>query len=287
MEVKKIAVLGAGAMGGGIAQVAAAAGFEVVLSDVDKAIVDRALTRMNDFLAKSVEKGKITTEQKEAVFSRISAATGIGDAFAGADLVIEAIIEDLQAKKEAFAKLDAVCKPEAFLATNTSSMSITVIAAATKRPEKVAGMHFFNPPPIMKLVEIIRGYATSDETVDMLSAVAQKMGKTTVEVKKDSPGFIVNRILLAQFIEAIRLLEEGVATVEDIDTAVKLGLNYPMGPFELQDFTGVDIGYHVANYFCEEFKDIRWNPPLALKTLIRAGRLGRKTGAGWYTYGKK
>lgn len=287
MEVKKIAVLGAGAMGGGIAQVAAAAGFEVVLSDVDKAIVDRALTRMNDFLAKSVEKGKMTAEQKEAVFSRISAATGIGDAFAGADLVIEAIIEDLQAKKEAFAKLDAVCKPEAFLATNTSSMSITVIAAATKRPEKVAGMHFFNPPPIMKLVEIIRGYATSDETVAVLSAVAQKMGKTTVEVKKDSPGFIVNRILLAQFIEAIRLLEEGVATVEDIDTAVKLGLNYPMGPFELQDFTGVDIGYHVANYFCEEFKDIRWNPPLALKTLIRAGRLGRKTGAGWYTYGKK
>jgi len=287
VEVKKIAVLGAGAMGGGIAQVAAAAGFEVVLSDVDKAIVDRALTRMNDFLAKSVEKGKMTAEQKEAVFSRISAATGIGDAFAGADLVIEAIIEDLQAKKEAFAKLDAVCKPEAFLATNTSSMSITVIAAATKRPEKVAGMHFFNPPPIMKLVEIIRGYATSDETVAVLSAVAQKMGKTTVEVKKDSPGFIVNRILLAQFIEAIRLLEEGVATVEDIDTAVKLGLNYPMGPFELQDFTGVDIGYHVANYFCEEFKDIRWNPPLALKTLIRAGRLGRKTGAGWYTYGKK
>ncbi|MEW6425762.1 MAG: 3-hydroxyacyl-CoA dehydrogenase family protein [Bacillota bacterium] len=287
MEVKRIGVLGAGAMGGGIAQVAAAAGFEVVLSDVEKAIVDRALTRMNDFLAKSVEKGKITVEQKEEILSRITVATGVGDAFAGADLVIEAIIEDLQAKKEAFAKLDAVCKPEAFLATNTSSMSITVIAAATKRPEKVAGMHFFNPPPIMKLVEIIRGYATSDETVQVLFAVARTMGKTTVEVKKDSPGFIVNRILMAQFIEAIRLLEEGVATVEDIDTAVKLGLNYPMGPFELQDFAGVDIGYHVANYFCEEFKDIRWNPPLALKTLIRAGRLGRKTGAGWYTYGKK
>jgi len=287
VEVNKIAVLGAGAMGGGIAQVAAAAGFEVVLSDVEKAFVDRALARMNDFLAKSVEKGKITAEQKEAVLGRITAVAGIGDAFAGADLVIEAIIEDLQAKKEAFAQLDAVCKPEAFLATNTSSMSITVIAAATKRPAKVAGMHFFNPPPLMKLVEIIRGYATSDETVAVLSAVAQKMGKTTVEVKKDSPGFIVNRILLAQFIEAVRLLEEGVATAEDIDTAVKLGLNYPMGPFELQDFTGVDIGYHVANYFCEEFKDPRWNPPLALKTLIRAGRLGRKTGAGWYTYTKK
>ncbi|MCL6638559.1 MAG: 3-hydroxybutyryl-CoA dehydrogenase, partial [Firmicutes bacterium] len=196
MEVKKVAVLGAGAMGGGIAQVAAAAGFAVVLSDVDRSIVDRALGRINDFLAKSVEKGKVTAAQKEEIIGRIRPATGIGEEFADADLVIEAIIEDLKAKKDAFQRLDEICKKEAFLATNTSSMSITVIASATKRPEKVAGMHFFNPPPIMKLVEIIRGYATSDETVRVLSETARKMGKTTVEVKKDSPGFVVNRILM-------------------------------------------------------------------------------------------
>jgi 3-hydroxybutyryl-CoA dehydrogenase len=165
-------------------------------------------------------------------------------------------------------------------------MPITVLANATKRAERVAGMHFFNPAPIMKLVEIIRGYYTSDETVAVIAQVAAKMGKTTVEVKKDSPGFIVNRLMMAQYLEAIRLLEEGVATIEDIDKAVKLGLNHPMGAFELQDFGGLDIGYYVAKYFHEEFQDMRWNPPQALKALIRAGRLGRKTGAGWYDYNK-
>ncbi|MCL6638259.1 MAG: 3-hydroxyacyl-CoA dehydrogenase family protein [Firmicutes bacterium] len=285
MEVKKIAVLGAGSMGGGIAQVAAQAGFDVILSDVDRIYVDRAFGRMDKFLAKSVEKGKMTAEQKDAVLGRIVPATGV-DSFGDADFVIEAIIENLDLKKEAFAQMDQVCKPEAYLTTNTSSMSITVIANATKRPDKVAGMHFFNPAPIMKLVEVIRGYYTSDETVRVTSEVAKKMGKTTVEVKKDSPGFIVNRVFMAHLIEAMRLVDEGVATMEDIDTAVKLGLNYPMGPFELQDFAGVDIGYHVANYFCEEFKDMRWNPPQVLKDMIRAGRLGRKTGAGFYNYDK-
>lgn len=285
MEIKKIAILGAGSMGGGIAQVAAQAGFDVILSDVDRVFVDRAIGRMNSFLSKSVEKGKMSADQKDAVLGRIVPVTGV-DSFADADFVIEAIIENLELKKEAFAKLDQVCKPEACLATNTSSMSITLIAAATKRPDKVAGMHFFNPPPLMRLVEVIRGYYTNDETVRVVSEVAAKMGKTTVEVKKDSPGFIVNRIFMAQIIEAMRLVEEGVADLQDIDTAVKLGLNYPMGPFELQDFAGVEIGYHVANYFCEEFKDIRWNPPQVMKALIRAGRLGRKTGAGWYDYNK-
>lgn len=285
MEIKKIAILGAGSMGGGIAQVAAQAGFDVILSDVDRVFVDRAIGRMNSFLSKSVEKGKMSADQKDAVLGRIVPVTGV-DSFADADFVIEAIIENLELKKVAFAKLDQVCKPEACLATNTSSMSITLIAASTKRPDKVAGMHFFNPPPLMRLVEVIRGYYTSDETVRVVSEVAAKMGKTTVEVKKDSPGFIVNRIFMAQIIEAMRLVEEGVADLQDIDTAVKLGLNYPMGPFELQDFAGVEIGYHVANYFCEEFKDIRWNPPQVMKALIRAGRLGRKTGAGWYDYNK-
>ncbi|MCL6611412.1 MAG: 3-hydroxyacyl-CoA dehydrogenase family protein [Peptococcaceae bacterium] len=285
MEIRTIGILGAGAMGGGIAQVAAQAGFQVKLCDVDMKFVDRALGRIGGFLAKSVEKGKLSEAEKSEILGRIVPCSRMED-FSDAELVIEAIIEDLEAKKEAFQRLDRVCGPEAILATNTSSMSITVIGASTARPGKVAGTHFFNPPPLMRLVEIIRGYATTDDTVRVLCDVAVKMGKTPIEVKKDSPGFVVNRILIAQFLEAIRLVEEGVATPRDVDTAVKLGLNYPMGPFELQDFTGVDIGYYVANYFYEEFKDMRWNPPQALKSLIRAGRLGKKTGAGWYDYGK-
>ncbi|AGL00068.1 3-hydroxyacyl-CoA dehydrogenase family protein [Desulfoscipio gibsoniae] len=286
MEIKKIAVLGAGSMGGGIAQVAAQAGFDVILSDIDRVFVDRAIGRIDSFLSKSVEKGKMSAEQKDAVIGRIIPTTGM-DLFVDADLVIEAIIEDLEMKKEAFSKMDQVCKPETYLTTNTSSMSITMIAAITKRPDKVAGMHFFNPAPIMRLVEVIRGYYTSNETVQVVSEVAAKMGKTTVEVKKDSPGFIVNRVFMAHLIESMRLVEEGVATMEDIDTAIKLGLNYPMGPFELQDFAGVEITHHVANYFCEEFKDMRWNSPQILKDLVRAGRLGRKTGAGFYDYNDK
>ena len=285
MEIKTVGVLGAGAMGGGIAQVAAQAGYRVKLSDVDMKFVDKAMGRINSFLGKSVEKGKISEAAKKEIIERITPCTGMED-FSDADLVVEAIIEDLQAKKEAFKSLDKICGPKTILATNTSSMSITLIAASTGRPDRVAGMHFFNPPPLMRLVEIIRGYSTSDETVRVLSEVTAKMGKTPVEVRKDSPGFVVNRILIAQFLEAIRLVEEGVASPRDVDTAVKLGLNYPMGPFELQDFTGVDIGYFVANYFYEEFKDSRWNPPQALKSLVRAGRLGKKTGAGWYDHDK-
>jgi len=283
MGIKKIGVLGAGAMGSGIALVAAQSGYAVVLSDIDLAFVDKGLKWISNFLNKSVEKGKMTAEQKDAIIGRIVRTTGV-DEFNDVDMVIEAIIEDLQIKKDSFNKLDQVCKPEALLTTNTSSMSITQIAASTKRPAQVAGLHFFNPAPIMRLVEIIRGYYTNDDTVKTLKEVTVKFGKTPVEVKKDSPGFIVNRVMMAQYIEAIKLVEEGVATLEDIDIAVKLGLNHPMGPFELHDFTGVDIGYHVANYFCDECKDIRWNPPLPLKELIRSGRLGRKTGAGWYSY---
>jgi len=283
MEIKKVGVLGAGAMGGGIAQLAAQAGYDVILSDINLDCVEKAFGRIDAFLSKSIEKGKITAARKDEILGRIAPSAGIGD-FGDVDVVIEAIIEDLSAKKDAFAGLDQVCKPEAYLVTNTSSLSITLIASATKRPERVAGMHFFNPPQLMKLVEVIRGYSTSDETVKVIAGVAEKMGKTPIEIKKDSPGFVVNRILMAQFLEAIRLVEEGVATPRDIDIAVKMGLNYPMGPFELQDFTGVDLGYHVANYLYEEFKDMRWNPPLALKELVRAGRLGRKTGSGWYCY---
>jgi 3-hydroxybutyryl-CoA dehydrogenase len=283
MAILKIGVLGAGAMGGGIAMVAAQSGYEVVLSDVDSSIVDRAVQRMEAFMDKSIEKGRLTVDQKAENLSRITRSTGVSE-FGDADLVIEAIIEDLELKKKAFGEFDQVCKPEALLASNTSSMSITILASATKRPQQVAGMHFFNPPALMKLVELIRGYSTSDKTLETLSEVAKKMGKITVEVKKDSPGFIVNRVMMAQALEAVRLVEEGVATPEDIDTAIKAGLNWPMGPFELQDFTGIDVNYYVAQYFYNEFKEQRWNPPQAMKALFRAGRMGKKNGAGWYDY---
>lgn len=285
MEIKKIAVLGAGAMGGGIAQVAAQSGYDVVLSDVDIKYVNKAIDRMNSFWQKSIEKGKMTAEQKEEALGRIKCSSGFSD-FSDADMVIEAIIEDLEVKKNAFRELDNICKPEAILATNTSSMSITILANETKRPSQVIGMHFFNPPALMKLVEIIRGYYTGDDTVEVVSTTAKSMGKTTIEVKKDHPGFVVNRLMLIQYIEAMRLVEEGVATPQDVDIALKLGLNHPMGQFELQDFGGVDIGYHVLNYLYQEHKDALWNPPQSLKALIRAGRFGRKSGAGWFDYNK-
>jgi 3-hydroxybutyryl-CoA dehydrogenase len=185
-----------------------------------------------------------------------------------------------------FHQLDEILRPDALIASNTSSMSITVLASATNRPEQVAGMHFFNPPQVMKLVEVVRGYKTSDETVMKLKELSFALKKEPIEVKKDVPGFIVNRIMIPQFIEAIRLVEEGVASPEDIDKAVTLGLNYPMGPFTLQDFAGVDIGLHVMDYFYEEFKDQRFAAPLTLRNLVRAGRVGKKAGAGWYDYKK-
>lgn len=285
MAITKIGVLGAGSMGGGIAHLAAVKGLEVVLCDVEQRFVDGAVNRISGFLDKSVQKQKMTVEEKETVLKRITTTTNMED-FASVPLVIEAIFEDLNVKKTAFQSLDKICGPETILATNTSSMSITTIAAATSRPDKVVGMHFFNPPLIMKLVEVIRGYYTSDETIAKVFEASQAMGKTPVEVKKDTPGFIVNRIMMPQFLEAIRIAEEGIASIEDIDTAVKLGLNYPMGPFELMDFTGVEISLHVADYFVNEYHDMKWNSPQLLKNLIRAGRLGKKTGAGWYDYDK-
>lgn len=285
MSNKKIGVLGAGSMGGGIAHLAAMKGLEVVLCDVEQRFVEGAIKRITGFLDKNVEKQKMTVDEKEAVLKRITITTNMED-FAAVDMVIEAIFEDMEIKKSAFEKLDKICRPEVILGTNTSSMSITSIAAATSRPDKVVGIHFFNPPLIMRLVEVIRGYYTSDETVKLAFEVAEAMGKTPVEVKKDTPGFIVNRIMMPQFLEAIRIVEEGIATPEDVDKAVTLGLNYPMGPFTLMDFTGVEISVHVADYFFEETKDAKWSAPQAIKALVRAGRLGKKTGAGWYDYKK-
>ncbi|MEW6264736.1 MAG: 3-hydroxyacyl-CoA dehydrogenase NAD-binding domain-containing protein [Thermodesulfobacteriota bacterium] len=284
MEIKKIGVVGAGTMGNGIAQVAASVGCEVVMRDLDMKFVDNGLKNIDKFLSKSVEKGKLSQEQKAAILGRIKGTTNMKD-LAGVDFVIEAVIEDLDLKKKVFAELDALCRPGVILATNTSSMSITEIANATKRSDKVVGMHFFNPVPLMRLVEVIRGYFTSDETVAITAGLAQRIGKETVEVKVDSPGFIVNRLMIPHLIEAIKLLEEGVASKEDIDKAIKMGLNYPMGPFELMDLTGIDICKFVAEYFYQELnKELKWVSPLLLKNTVKAGRLGRKTKAGWYTY---
>jgi 3-hydroxybutyryl-CoA dehydrogenase len=283
MAIQTIGVVGAGSMGTGIANLAAINGFNVILRDIEERFLEGSLKRMSKFMDKSVARGKMTEEQKQTALGRIQTTTRLED-MKDADVVIEAVLEDLNLKKEVFSALDQIVREGVILATNTSSMSITEIAAVTKRPEHVAGMHFFNPAQLMKLVEVVRGFKTSDETVQELKALSKRLTKEPVEVKKDSPGFIVNRIMLPQFIEAIKLVEEGVASYEDIDKAVKLGLNYPMGPFELQDFAGVEIGLHVMEYFKEEFNNNQFAPPLLLKQLVRAGRLGKKTGAGFYDY---
>jgi 3-hydroxybutyryl-CoA dehydrogenase len=285
-EIKTIGVVGAGTMGNGIAQLAAQMGANVIMRDIKDDFVQRGLKAIDKFLAKGVERGKVTPEQKAAVLGRVVGTTDMGE-LAKCDFIIEAVIEDLDLKKQVFSELDAICRPDVILATNTSSMSITLIAAATKRPDKVVGMHFFNPVPLMRLVEIIHGYGTSDETVAITTELAQKMGKETVEVKVDSPGFIVNRLMIPHMIEAVKLLEEGVATPQDIDKALKLGLNYPMGPFELMDFTGIDICKFVADYFYLELnKELKWAAPTTLKNQVRSGNLGRKSGKGWYDYSK-
>jgi len=284
MEIKKIGVVGAGTMGNGIAQISSQIGCDVVMMDIEMRFVEGGMTSIDKFLSKSVEKGKMTAGEKDAVMRRIKGTTDMAD-LKDVDFVIEAVIEDVELKKRVFRKLDELVRPEVILATNTSSMSITEIAASTSRPDKVCGMHFFNPAPIMRLVEIIRGYATSDESIAIAKELAKRMGKVTVEVKKDSPGFIVNRIMIPHMIEAIKMVEEGIASIEDVDTAVKNGLNYPMGPFELMDLTGIDIAYFVTEYFYKELnKESKWVAPNLLKTMIRAGNLGRKTGSGWYRY---
>lgn len=283
MSITTVGVVGAGAMGSGIANLAASSGFQVILQDIDERYVQAGLARIEKFMEQSVAKGKITEGHKAEVVERIKVTTNLEDLKA-ADIVIEAVIENIDVKKSVFSQLDEILPEKAIIATNTSSMSITEIAEATKRPDRVAGMHFFNPAQIMKLVEVVRGFKTSDETVEVIKDLSKQMGKEPIVVKKDTPGFIVNRILTPQFIEAIKLLEEGVASAEDIDKAVTLGLNYPMGPFTLQDYAGIDISYNVMEYFKEEFNDNRFAPPLLLKQLVRAGRLGRKTGAGFYDY---
>jgi 3-hydroxybutyryl-CoA dehydrogenase len=286
MEIKTIGVLGAGVMGNGIAQVAAQSGYNVILRDIEDRFVESGIKNIDKFLTKSVEKGKMAADAKNDIMGRIKGTTKMED-LKDVDFIIEVIIEVMDVKKKVFAELDELTRKEVILSTNTSSMSITEIATATKRPDKVVGMHFFNPVPLMKLVEIVRGYMTSDETYAITADLTKKLGKEGVEVKVDVPAFLVNRLMIPHFIEAMKLYEQGVASKEDIDKAAKLGLNYPMGPFELMDLTGLDINLHVNEYLKKELPpELKWESSLELKNLVKIGRLGRKTGAGWYDYNK-
>ena len=287
MSLKTVGVVGAGSMGNGIAQISAQAGFDVIMSDVEDKFVQNAMKNIDKFLSRSVEKGKMTADAKAATLGRIKVTTKIED-LKDADFVVEAVFEEMDLKKKVFAQLDEILKKDVIISSNTSSMSLTELAKATKRPDKVIGMHFFNPVPLMRLVEVIRSYYASDETVATGMDLARKLGKEPIEVKMDVPGFVVNRLMVPHLIEAICLLQEGVASKEDIDKAAKLGLNYPMGPFELIDLTGVDILLNVVNYFYENHnKELKWVAPRLLKDMIKAGRMGMKSGVGWYDYNKK
>jgi 3-hydroxybutyryl-CoA dehydrogenase len=282
MEIKQVGVVGCGTMGGGIAQVCAQSGYQVIVSEVNDELLNKGLAKIDSVLARSVEKERITPQDKEATLSRLKGTTSIKD-FGGCDLVIEAAVENLELKKKIFAELDSVCPKHAILATNTSCLSIIDMAMATKRPDKVLGLHFFNPPPIMKLLEVVRTVATSEETLEIGRSFGQSLSKTPI-VSPDSPGFIVNRLMVPQILHAIGMLETGVATKEDIDNGVTLGLNHPIGPLALADLIGLDTLYFVAIAIYDEVKDPRFAPPTLLKKMVAAGWLGRKSGKGFYDY---
>jgi 3-hydroxybutyryl-CoA dehydrogenase len=281
--MKKIVVIGAGTMGNGIAHTAAASGFETTLIDVAEELVQRGMLAISTNLQRGVDKGKMTADEKQTIIGRITPVTGVEDHVADADIVIEAIIEQLSAKTSLFRELDRLTKPECILASNTSSISITKIAAATKRPDKVIGMHFMNPVPVMTLVEVIRGIATSDDTYQRVEDLSKKMGKTAIEVN-DYPGFISNRVLMPMINEAIFTLYEGVATAEAIDGVMKLGMNHPMGPLTLADFIGLDVCLAILRVLEEGFGDPKYRPCPLLVKMVDAGWLGRKSGRGFYQY---
>jgi 3-hydroxybutyryl-CoA dehydrogenase len=284
-DIKRIGVLGAGQMGGGIAQVAAAAGFDVVLVDATLELADKGKKKIAGALGRQVEKGKMTPDAVAALLGRITPAATPED-FRACDLVIEAATESFDLKIALLEKIDAALAPGKWIASNTSSISLSKLAAATSRPDRVVGMHFMNPPPLMKLVEIVRGVQTSAETYDLTRALAEKMGKTTT-TSHDAPGFLVNRILVPMLCEACFALQEGVGTAEDIDTGAKLGLNHPMGPFELSDLIGLDTVLAIADVLHREIGDDKYRAPTLLRNLVAAGWLGRKTGRGFYAYDDK
>ncbi|MEE9593627.1 MAG: 3-hydroxyacyl-CoA dehydrogenase NAD-binding domain-containing protein [Thermoplasmata archaeon] len=283
-DVERICVLGAGTMGAGIAQTCSVAGFSVAMRDLTDAFVESGFQRMRVPLEKRVGRGKMTQEEVETILGRIEGFTELEKALEGSDVVIEAVFEDMAVKKEVYGEVDRLTADDVVFASNTSSLSITEMAAITGRPDRFVGMHFFNPAPVMKLVEVIRGSETSDETVELAMELSRRLGKEPVEVR-ESAGFVVNRLLVPMMNEAFNLLLENVASAEDIDKAMKLGTNMPMGPFELADFTGLDVGLAVMEVLQRESGDPKFRPSPLLRQLVRAGRLGRKTGRGVYDYG--
>jgi len=282
VEIKRVGIVGCGAMGAGIIQVCAQSGYQVVASEINSELLDKGLKSISNFLAKSVAKGKLSEQDKDATLARIKGTTDTKD-FSDCDLVIEAAVENIELKKKIFAELDKICPKPVILATNTSCLSIIDIATATGRPEKVLGLHFFNPVPLMQLLEIVRTIATSEETLATAQEFGKSLGKTIVTAQ-DVPGFIVNRLMTPFLLDAIRMLEAGVASREDIDTAINLGLNHPMGPLTLSDLIGLDVVLFIVDAIYEEFKDPKFAAPPLLRKMVTAGWLGRKTGKGFYDY---
>ncbi|MEW4308274.1 3-hydroxybutyryl-CoA dehydrogenase [Rossellomorea marisflavi] len=282
MSIQKVMVIGAGQMGSGIAQVCAQAGYDVTLNDLKGEFVERGLSSIEKNLARAVEKGRMSADEKDQATGRLSSSTDLHDA-KGVDLVIEAAVENMDIKKTIFAQLDEIAPEHTILATNTSSLPITEIAAGTNRPQQVIGMHFMNPVPVMKLVEIIRGLATTDEVYAAIEGMTNKLNKTPVEVE-DFPGFVANRILMPMINEAVYTLYEGVASKEDIDSVMKLGMNHPMGPLTLADFIGLDTCLYIMETLHEGFGDDKYRPCPLLRKYVKAGWLGRKTGRGFYEY---
>lgn len=282
MAIKKVGVLGCGLMGSGIAQVSARSGYDVVIREVSQELLDKGLGNIEKFLQKGVDKGKTSESDMKETLSKISGTVDISD-LADCDIVIEAIIENMELKGAVYKELSEVCKPETIFASNTSSLSITEMASYTNRPDKMVGIHFFNPVPLMKLVEVARCVTTSDESFDSAFDFAASLGKTPVKCG-DSTGFIVNRLLVPYLLDAIRQLENGLATVEDIDNAMKLGVGYPMGPFTLLDFVGIDTTLYIADIMFDEFKQHKYSAPPLMRRMIHAGYFGRKSGKGFYDY---
>jgi 3-hydroxybutyryl-CoA dehydrogenase len=282
MKIRKVGVLGSGLMGSGIAEVCARAGYETIIAEVSEELAKRGLARIDASLSRAVDRGKLAAAERDAARGRVTATTDLAR-LGSCDLVAEAIVENLEAKKETYRKLDSICKPETIFCSNTSSLTITEMAAATKRPDRFIGLHFFNPVPVMRLVEVVRTLATSAETEQTVLEFARSLGKEPIRAR-DNSGFVVNRLLVPYLLDAVRALEEGVGSREDIDKGMELGCGHPMGPLKLLDFVGLDTTYSIAEIMFDEYREKRFAPPPLLKRMVLAGRLGRKSGRGFYEY---